>query len=268
MITRRGSGLSNRRSCPRYGRGVTLIVQALENLPTFSTGDNIAALITPGLAALTWPDGSQGPRAGDVIVVSSKIVARAEGRLVPVKDREAAIDSETVREVARREHADGSVMRIVETHHGFVMAAAGVDTSNVPPGTALLLPKDPDASAREIRRGIYARFAMPMGVIITDTVGRPWRRGIADIAIGAAGIEPLDDMRGQTDDAGVTLNATIRNVADEIAAAADLVKGKVGGRPVAVVRGVSQHVLDVEGPGAKIINRSPDEDLFRTGTSV
>ena len=244
---------------------MSVIVKALEGLPTFAKGDDIAALITPALGQLRWPDGRVRPRAGDVIVVSSKVVARAEGMLIPAKERERAIESETVREVARRENPDGSVMRIVETHHGLVLAAAGIDTSNVPAGTALLLPKDPDASARAIRRGIYARFAMPMGVIITDTVGRPWRRGIADIAIGAAGIEPLHDMRGETDDSGVTLNATIRNIADEIAGAADLAKGKTGGRPVAVVRGVEEHVLEVEGPGARTINRSPEEDLFRRG---
>lgn len=244
---------------------MTLIIKTLPDLPTFASGDDIAAIITPKLATLTWPDGSRGPQAGDVVVIASKIVARAEGQLIPVKDREAAIDGETVREVARKENPDGSVMRIVETHHGLVLAAAGVDTSNVPEGTALLLPRDPDASARGIRRGIYARFAMPLGVIITDTVGRPWRRGIADIAIGAAGIAPLHDMRGQLDDAGVELHATVRNVADEIAAAADLVKGKTGGRPVAVVRGVHDHVLDIDGPGAGIINRPADEDLFRSG---
>lgn len=244
---------------------MTIIVKALEGLPTFARGDDIAAIITPALAALDWPDGSVGPKAGDVVVVASKIVARAEGRLIAARDREEAIDAETVREVARRENPDGSVMRIVETHHGLVLAAAGVDTSNVPEGTALLLPEDPDASAREIRRGIYARFALPTAVIVTDTVGRPWRRGIADIAIGAAGIDPLHDMRGEVDDAGVSLQATIRNIADEIAAAADLAKGKTGGRPVAVVRGVEQYVLEVEGPGARIINRHSEEDLFRTG---
>ncbi|HLR58537.1 MAG TPA: coenzyme F420-0:L-glutamate ligase [Beutenbergiaceae bacterium] len=244
---------------------MTVIVKALEGLPTFARGDDIAAIITPALGHLTWPDGSVGPRAGDMVVIASKIVARAEGRLIAAKDREEAIEAETVREVARRENPDGTVMRIVETHHGLVLAAAGVDTSNVPPGTALLLPEDPDASARAIRRGIYARFAMPMGVIITDTVGRPWRRGIADIAIGAAGIQPLHDLRGETDDAGATLHATIRNIADEIAAAADLAKGKIGGRPVAVVRGVEEHVLEVEGPGAKAIHRSAEEDLFRRG---
>lgn len=244
---------------------VSLIVQPLKGLPTFVHGDNIAAIITPALAELSWPDGTQGPRAGDVLVIASKIVARAEGQLIPVQDREEAIDQETVREVARRTNPDGSVMRIVQTHHGLVLAAAGVDTSNVPAGTALLLPQDPDASARGIRRGIYARFAMPLGVIISDTVGRPWRRGIADIAIGAAGIEPLHDLRGEEDDAGVQLQATIRNVADEIAGAADLVKGKINRCPVAVVRGVEDHVVDVDGPGAGVINRPVHEDLFRTG---
>jgi len=244
---------------------VTIIVQTLEGLPTFVKGDDIAALLTPALANLTWPDGSVGPRAGDVLVVASKIVARAEGRLIPADNREEAIAAEAVREVARRDNPDGSVLRIVETHHGLVLAAAGIDTSNVPPGTALLLPKDPDASARALRNGLYARFALPLGVIVTDTVGRPWRRGIADIAIGAAGIEPLEDMRGQVDDDGAPLRATIRAVADEIAAAADLAKGKTGRRPVAVVRGVEAHVLEVEGPGAKILNRPPEEDLFRKG---
>lgn len=244
---------------------VTVIVNALDGLPSFASGDDIAAIITPALGHLAWPGGEVGPNAGDVVVIASKIVARAEGQLIAAASREEAIDAETVREVARREHPDGSVMRIVQTHHGIVLAAAGVDTSNVPEGTALLLPKDPDASAREIRRGLYARFAVPMGVIISDTVGRPWRRGIADIAIGAAGIEPLHDLRGAADDAGVTLQATIRAIADEIAAAADLAKGKIGGRPVAVVRGVQEHVLEVEGPGAGVLNRPSEEDLFRTG---
>ncbi len=242
-----------------------LLAQAPDGLPQITSGTDLAAVLTPVLAGLSWPDGSQGVTDDDVVVVASKIVAKAEGMLVKATDREAVIDAESVREVARREYPDGTVMRIVETHHGLVLAAAGVDASNVPQGTILLLPRDPDASARQIRRGLHARLGARPAVLVTDTVGRPWRRGIADIAIGAAGLDPLDDLRGTPDSHGRQLQGTIVAVADEIAAAADLVKGKVGGRPVAVVRGSRAHVTYDDGPGARSAVRSPDEDLFRTG---
>jgi len=242
-----------------------LLAQAPDGLPQITSGTDLAAALTPLLAALTWPDGSVGVRDDDVVVVASKIVAKAEGRLARAADREALIDAESVREVARRRYPDGTLMRIVETHHGLVLAAAGIDASNVPEGTVLLLPQDPDASARAIRRGLHARLGVRPGVLVTDTVGRPWRRGIADIAIGAAGLDPLQDLRGSADSHGRQLQSTVVAVADEIAAAADLVKGKIGGRPVAVVRGSGAVITADDGPGARSVVRSPEEDLFRTG---
>jgi coenzyme F420-0:L-glutamate ligase/coenzyme F420-1:gamma-L-glutamate ligase len=242
-----------------------LLAQAPDGLPQVTSGTDLAAVLTPVLAELTWPDGSVGLAEDDVVVIASKIVAKAEGRLIKAVDREAAIDAESVREVARRAYPDGSVLRIVETHHGLVLAAAGVDASNVPQGTILLLPQDPDASARAIRRGLNARLGVRPGVLITDTVGRPWRRGIADIAIGAAGLEVLQDLRGTADSHGRELRGTVVALADEIAAAADLVKGKVGGRPVAVVRGSGAIITPDDGPGARAAIRTPEEDLFRTG---
>lgn len=242
-----------------------LLAQAPEGLPQITSGTDLAAVLTPVLAELTWPDGTVGITSDDVVVVASKIVAKAEGRLARAVDREALIDAESVREVARREHPDGSVMRIVETHHGLVLAAAGIDASNVPGGTVLLLPVDPDDSARRIRRGLNARLGVRPGVLVTDTVGRPWRRGIADIAIGAAGLDPLQDLRGSADSHGRELQATVVAVGGEITAAADLVKGKIGGRPVAVVRGSGAVITPDDGPGARSVVRSPEEDLFRTG---
>ncbi len=243
-----------------------LLAQAPEGVPEITSGTDIAAVLTPVLSALTWPDGTTGIDSGDIVVIASKIVAKSEGRLVAAANREEAIDAETVREVARRERPDGGpALRIVETRHGLVMAAAGVDTSNVPPGTALLLPVDPDASARTIRRGLNARIGVRPGVLVTDTVGRPWRRGIADIAIGAAGIDVLRDLRGQSDTQGRELQATVIAVADEIAGAADLVRGKTGGRPVAVVRGLDLTIPD-DGEGAAAAIRTPDEDMFRSGS--
>ncbi|WP_420111439.1 coenzyme F420-0:L-glutamate ligase [Pseudactinotalea sp.] len=243
-----------------------LLAQAPDGLPQITSGTDLAAVLTPLLAGLVWPDGSEGVRDDDVVVVASKIVAKAEGRLAKATDREALIDAESVREVARRENPDGSVLRIVETHHGLVLAAAGIDASNVPDGTVLLLPKDPDASARTIRRGLNARLGVRPGVIVTDTVGRPWRRGIADIAIGVAGLHPIADLRGTADSHGRELQATTVAVADEIAAAADLVKGKVGGRPIAIVRGSGAVITPDDGPGARAVVRSPEEDMFRTGS--
>lgn len=242
-----------------------LLAQAPAGVPVITRGDDIAALLSPALAALRWPDGSAGLAPGDIVAISSKIVSKAEGRLRPARDREAAIDSQTVREVARRQHADGSVLRIVENHLGLVMAAAGVDTSNVPVGTVLLLPQDPDASARRVRRGLHARFGFRPGVLLTDTSGRPWRQGVADIAIGSAGVQVLEDLRGGVDSYGRALTATVMAAADEVAAAAELVKGKAAGLPVAVVRGRPDLVTDDDGPGARSLVRPAAEDLFRRG---
>ena len=245
-----------------------LLAQAVEGLPPVTGGDDLPAIIAPALRDLTWPDGSTGMIEGDVVVVASKIVAKSERRLVAARTREEleeAIASQTVRVVAERPRPDGSVLRIVETPQGLVLAAAGVDTSDVPLGTALLLPEDPDASARALRRGLDARLGVRPAVVITDTVGRPWRQGVADIAIGAAGVVVLADHRGRRDGYGRELQMTTIAAADEIAAAAELVKGKADGRPVAVVRGLGHLVTHDDGDGASSLARPAHEDLFRHG---
>ncbi|MFF3487648.1 coenzyme F420-0:L-glutamate ligase [Streptomyces sp. NPDC002701] len=233
-------------------------VWALPGLPEVRPGDDLAKLI-----AGAGPDLLDG----DVLLVTSKIVSKAEGRVVEATDREAAIDAETVRVVARR-----GPLRIVENRQGLVMAAAGVDASNTPAGTVLLLPEDPDASARSIRDGLRDALGVEVGVLVTDTFGRPWRTGLTDVAIGAAGVRVLDDLRGGTDAHGNPLGATVVATADELAAAGDLVKGKAAGLPVAVVRGLS-HVVGADGPdgdadeGTRGMVRGARDDMFRLGTS-
>lgn len=186
--------------------------------------------------------------------------------MVEAADREAAIDAETVRVVARR-----GALRIVENRQGLIMAAAGVDASNTPAGTVLLLPEDPDASARAIRDGLRDALGVVVGVVVTDTFGRPWRTGLTDVAIGAAGVRVLDDLRGGTDAYGNPLSATVVATADELAAAGDLVKGKASGLPVAVVRGLPHVVTSTDaeddGLGARALVRSGRDDMFRLGTS-
>lgn len=215
-------------------------------------GDDLAKLIASV---------SPGLMDGDVLLVTSKIVSKAEGRVIAADDREEAIDAETVRVVARR-----GALRIVENRQGLVMAAAGVDASNTPAGTVLLLPVDPDASARAVREGLRDALGVDVGVVVTDTFGRPWRSGLTDVAIGAAGVRVLDDLRGGTDTYGNPLSATVVATADELAAAGDLVKGKASGMPVAVVRGLPHLVGDVE-EGARALVRSAADDMFRLGTS-
>ncbi|WP_217423906.1 coenzyme F420-0:L-glutamate ligase [Agromyces sp. Marseille-P2726] len=229
-------------------------VEGVEGLPEVSKGDDLAALIAN---AVRLAD-------GDILVVTSKIVSKAEGRVVQARDREDAIEAETVRVVAVREH-DGGVTRIVENRQGIIGAAAGVDASNAPDGTVLLLPVDPDASARALATGIRALTGAAVGVILSDTLGRPWREGQTDIAIGAAGVRVFDDLRGSTDASGKPLMVTMPCVADEIAGAAELVKGKSSGIPVAVVRGLGRLVGELDLPGARSIQRPPDRDLFRIG---
>ena len=241
-------------------------VWALTGLPEVRPGDDLAKLIAE---AGTGTDGGVGAGLvdGDVLLVTSKIVSKAEGRVVEAADREAAIDAETVRVVARR-----GPLRIVENRQGLVMAAAGVDASNTPAGTVLLLPEDPDASARTIRDGLRDALGVEVGVVVTDTFGRPWRTGLTDVAIGAAGVRVLDDLRGGTDAHGNPLAATVVATADELAAAGDLVKGKAAGLPVAVVRGLS-HVVGTDGgadgtdDGARGMVRVARDDMFRLGTS-
>ncbi|MFE2645891.1 coenzyme F420-0:L-glutamate ligase [Streptomyces nigra] len=228
-------------------------VWAVPGLPEVRPGDDLAKLIAaaePGLVD------------GDVLLVTSKIVSKAEGRIVEAADREAAIDAETVRVVARR-----GPLRIVENRQGLVMAAAGVDASNTLPGTVLLLPEDADASARAIREGLRATLGVDVGVLVTDTFGRPWRTGLTDVAIGAAGVRVLDDLRGGRDAHGNPLSATVVATADELAAAGDLVKGKAEGLPVAVVRGLAHTVTEDDGAGARPLVREARDDMFRLGTS-
>ncbi|AEW94397.1 MULTISPECIES: coenzyme F420-0:L-glutamate ligase [Streptomycetaceae] len=228
-------------------------VWGVTGIPEVRPGDDLAALIA-----------AAGPELadGDVLLVTSKIVSKAEGRVVAADDREAAIDAETVRVVARRGR-----LRIVENRNGLVMAAAGVDASNTAPGTVLLLPEDPDASARRLRAGLAAALGVDVAVVLTDTFGRPWRTGLTDVAIGAAGLTVLHDLRGATDSHGNELNVTVVAVADELAAAAELVKGKADGVPVAVVRGLGHLVRDDDGPGARALARGAADDMFRLGTS-
>ena len=201
---------------------------------------------------------------GDILAVTSKVVSKAEGRIIAATDREQAITDETVRVVATREHA-GGVTRIVENRLGIVAAAAGVDSSNTAEGTVLLLPVDPDASAEKLRAILSERFGVSLGVIVTDTLGRAWREGQTDVTIGAAGLRVLDDLRGTTDTFGRTLDVTAVAVADELAGAADLVKGKTSGRPVAVIRGLG-HLLSAEPVSARRLVRAADQDMFRLGS--
>ncbi|HEX9696772.1 MAG TPA: coenzyme F420-0:L-glutamate ligase [Actinomycetota bacterium] len=233
---------------------MSIQVIAVEGMPEVAAGDDVAGLIAARTAL----------QDGDVVVVTQKIVSKAEGRMVAIDaadaDAERArwAERESVRIVARR----GPVI-IAETAHGFVCANAGVDASNVPRGWLALLPADPDASAARIRDGLRAAAGADVGVIVSDTFGRAWRNGQIDVAIGAAGIVPIRDYVGVEDTFGTPMHSTQIAVADEIAGAAELVMGKVGGVPVAIVRG-----LDVRGNGtARMLIRPPEDDLFRTGAT-
>jgi coenzyme F420-0:L-glutamate ligase / coenzyme F420-1:gamma-L-glutamate ligase len=239
-------------------------MDGLEILPVrgmgdVTPGDDLAELITRSAPWL---------RDGDVLIVTSKIVSKAEGRLVEVPadgpEREAAreeiLASETARVVARR-----GATAIVQTHHGFVMAAAGIDASNVDKTHLVLLPADPDASARRLHADLRAR-GLTLGVIISDTMGRTWRNGLTDVALGAAGLEPFRDHRGETDPYGNELQLTQMAVIDELAAAGELVKGKCDQVPVAVVRGYPGTGRD-DGAGAVALLRDPASDMFSLGTA-
>jgi coenzyme F420-0:L-glutamate ligase/coenzyme F420-1:gamma-L-glutamate ligase len=227
-------------------------VVPVTGLPEVTAGADLAALI-----AAAAPD----LRDGDIVVVTSKVVSKAEGRVAAIP-RDQAIEAETVRVVARR-----GPTTIAQTRHGLVLAAAGVDESNTAPGTVVLLPEDPDESARRIRKGLQGRLGVTIGVLVTDTMGRPWRAGQTDNAIGAAGVLPVRDYRGEADTFGNILEVTVAAVADEIAAAADLVKGKSRGVPAAVVRGLDGLVTEPDGPGARAIIRAAEEDMFRFGSA-
>jgi coenzyme F420-0:L-glutamate ligase/coenzyme F420-1:gamma-L-glutamate ligase len=229
-----------------------LEILPVTGLPEVAAGDDLAGLIGD----------TADLRDGDVIAVTSKIVSKAEGRL-RFGTRAEAVDAELVRVVARRGDT-----RIVQTRHGLVMAAAGTDTSNTAPGTVLLLPVDPDASARGLREALKQRYDVNVGIVITDTLGRPWRVGQTDLAIGAAGVRVVEDLRGTTDTHGNVLAVTEPAIADEIASAGELVKGKADGVPVAVLRGLADVVLPVgeHGAGARALVRDAEHDMFSLGT--
>ena len=244
----------------------TYSVQAVVGLPEVRPGDDLGTLLEPSLRSLRWPGGGHPVCDGDIVVVTSKVVSKAEGRLVRARDREQAITDETVRLVASVTRA-GQTTRIVENRQGLVMAAAGVDASNTDEGTVLLLPEDPDRSARRIRAALQDRLGVQLGLLLTDTVGRPWRVGLMDLTIGAAGVRLVEDFRGRLDTHGRPLNATVAAVADEVASAVELVTGKISGRPVAVVRGLDHLVTPEDGPGARSMHRPSHEDLFRLGSA-
>ena len=236
----------------------------VEGVPEVQPGDDLARLIAEHTTLLD----------GDVIVVAQKVVSKSEGRLVELDSVTATEEAQRIapRLIAAPDPRmvqvvlDESVrvlrsdrVLITQTHHGFVSANSGVDHSNVGAGKLALLPVDPDASAERLREGLAQRTGAKVGVIVSDTFGRPWRLGIVNVALGVAGLPALIDLRGTTDDAGEPLHATVQAVADEIAASAGLVMGKTGRTPAVIVRGLA---LDGSGSGRDLI-RPADEDLFR-----
>ncbi|MEA3020322.1 MAG: dehydro coenzyme reductase / coenzyme F420-0:L-glutamate ligase / coenzyme [Actinomycetota bacterium] len=232
---------------------MTISLIPVGGLPEVKAGDVLSELIVAAAPDL---------REGDVVVVTQKVVSKAEGRLVAIDpddplSHKALVEAEAVRVLRRR----GDLI-ITETSHGFVCANSGIDLSNVERGWAALLPVDPDRSARRIRDGIKARAGVHVGVIVSDTFGRSWRNGVTDVAIGCAGVAGVVDLRGTEDALGRELQVTEVAIADELAAAAELVMGKALAVPVAIIRGVDASWLR-EGSVADEIVRQPGDDLFR-----
>jgi coenzyme F420-0:L-glutamate ligase/coenzyme F420-1:gamma-L-glutamate ligase len=236
---------------------IRLTAWGVEGIGEIRPGDQLGEIVADACALPP-----NGPLAdGDVLVVTQKVVSKAEGRLVAVdpddpRSHKALVEAEAARVLRRR----GDLV-ITETRHGFVCANAGVDLSNVERGQAALLPLDSDRSARRIRDIVRARLGVTVGVIVSDTFGRPWRRGLTDVAIGVAGVAGVVDLRGTDDALGRTMQVTEVAVADELAAAAELVMGKSSGIPVAVVRGVDPAWL--RDASVRELVRDPSEDLFR-----
>jgi coenzyme F420-0:L-glutamate ligase / coenzyme F420-1:gamma-L-glutamate ligase len=244
-------------------------ISAIFGLPEITPGADLVGLVAQAIRA-------KGLRIGpsDVFVVAQKIVSKAEGRIVALSSvepseraarwavqygRDPRLIELVLREARRIVRMERGVL-IVETHHGMVCANAGVDASNTPDDAATLLPVDPDRSARELAQGWSREFGVPVGVIVSDTFGRPWREGLANVAIGVAGLSPLADYRGKHDSSDRPMQATIIAVADELASAAELVMGKTAGVPVAIVQGFTSE--GVEGSASQMI-RPADQDLFR-----
>lgn len=249
---------------------------AIEGLPEVRPGDDLANLVAMAIAGARTPEMKISNT--DVLVIAHKVVSKSEGRIRRLADvepgprarrlgdtlgkdpRHVQVILDESREVLR---ASGGVL-ICVTHHGFVCANAGVDASNVPGDDAvIMLPRDPDASARALRARIHTLTTAAPAVLITDSFGRAWRHGQVDIALGCAGLTPLEDWRGRTDAVGRELKATWIAVADELAAAADLARTKDGSLPVIVVHGADRHVSAEDGPGAAAIVRPESQDLFR-----
>jgi len=238
-------------------------------MPETAPGDDVAAQLVEAARRAGTP-----LAAGDIVVVSQKIVSKAEGRIVRMSDvavspRAAALAGEIGRDPrlvelilreSRRVVRQAPGVLIVETHHGFVCANAGVDQSNVDAETACLLPEDPDASARGLRARLEALTGHALALIIADTFGRPWREGLVNVAVGVAGFDPLRSYLGERDPAGRPLQATILAIADELAAAAEPVMGKLDRIPAAIVRGLP---LAPSEEGSKALLRDPARDLFR-----
>jgi coenzyme F420-0:L-glutamate ligase/coenzyme F420-1:gamma-L-glutamate ligase len=237
-----------------------ITIQPVPGVPEIRPGDDLAPLLAPHV------------RDGDVLVIAHKAVSKAEGRVVRLDDVEAGPRARTIAaehgkdprhvqvvldESAELLRAERGVL-ICRTHHGFACANAGVDASNADPGTLVLLPRDPDASARSLRAALGVRA----GVVIADSFGRAWRHGQADVAIGVAGLAPLEDWRGSSDAHGRALRATWIATADQAASAADLARRKDSREPAVVVRGLARHVTDEDGPGAAALVRAATEDLF------
>lgn len=248
----------------------SVTVTAIGGLPEIAPGDDLAGALAAALAPLS-------PQSGDVLVVAHKVISKAEGRVVALaavtpgpravalaadldKDpRQVQLVLDESTEVVRAERG----VLVTRTHHGFVCANAGIDASNVPgEDVVVLLPRDPDASARALRAALAERLGVAPAVCITDSFGRAWRHGQVDVAIGLAGLASLEDWRGRPDTQGREMRATWIAVADQVAAAADLVRGKDAGVPAALVRGLGAFVSADDGPGAAALLRPPAEDLF------
>ena len=252
-----------------------LSARGLSGLPEIAAGTDMGQLIAEALAA----ESPQGPlRDGQIVAVAHKAVSKAEGAVVELR---TVVPGTRARGIAERQHKDPRAVQVVldqseeilreangvlicRTKHGFVCANAGVDASNsASPDTLILLPKDPDGSARTIRKRLHELTGAKIGVLISDSFGRAWRHGQCDVAIGCAGIAPLDDWRGRTDSAGLELHATWLAVADAIAGFADLARAKDSREPVVIVEGLQRFVTQADGPGALALLRPLAEDLFR-----
>ena len=247
-----------------------LLARGLPGLPEVRPGDDVAALIAAALAGDELRD-------GQLVAIAHKVVSKAEGALVELA---RVTPSERARQIAREQGKDARAVQVVldeceqvlraergvlicRTRHGFVCANAGVDASNAPsPGTLVLLPRDPDASARRIRVRLRELTGAAPAVLIGDSFGRTWRHGQLDVAIGLAGMQPLDDWRGRTDATGLELRATWLAVADAAAASSDLVRAKDSREPVVIVDGLERYITPDDGPGAGALRRHPEEDLF------